>query len=103
MQLIIGSFFNLDLITEVINFGALFGFVLLNAATFLHILRHKPYKRKFSPVLLIPVIGVLLNFWILAHLGAVALVVGGVWLLLGIVLYFVNSITNEEYPNDKAS
>ena len=41
IQLIIGSLFNLNVITQIVNFGALFGFVLLNVATFVHIFKHK--------------------------------------------------------------
>lgn len=93
IQLVVGSLCSLDILTEVVNFGALFGFVLLNVAVFLHILSHKSIEKKHPLIFAIPGTGALLNFWILIHLGSVALTVGITWLCIGAALYFTHQKT----------
>jgi amino acid transporter len=102
LQLVVGSLFSLEIITEIVNFGALFGFTLLNIATFWHIYNHYAdiYWEKLT--LLIPILGVLINFWILIHLGTIALIVGTIWLLIGFIFYHT-AIMSKNLSNPEQS
>lgn len=96
LQLIISSLFDVDKVTLVVNFGALTGFLLMNIATFLHIAKHKPYHKWQAVMLAVPVIGALLNFWILIHLGVGALVLGVIWSCLGLIVYLAYKKSRED-------
>lgn len=94
-QLIVGTIGKIDLIAEVVNFGALFGFLLLNIAYFVHILRFNSTKRSWWQ-LPISIIGALLNLWLLSHLAKKALIIGTLWILLGIIFFAISRSTRKK-------
>jgi putrescine importer len=96
LQLVIGSFFKIDVITEIVNFGALFGFVMLNIAFFVHATKNQAFTRNKKIMILIPVVGALINLWILGHLGKGALFVGVIWLLVGVTLFALNKTKTKQ-------
>ena len=87
IQLLVGSIYNLDILSQVVNFGALGGFVLLNIAVFSHIIRFKTFQHSRFLILIVPIVGAVLNFWIFSHLDTTALWVGACWIIIGLTLY----------------
>jgi amino acid transporter len=67
---------------EALNFGAFIAFMGVNAAAFIHCLR----RQKGNVVGLIsPLIGFVICAFIWIHLNRIALILGTVWMLLGIL------------------
>ena len=97
VQVLVGSFCRLDNITEVVNFGALFGFFIINVSFFIHMVRFDVIEGWRIFVLTIPVFGALINFWILIHLGDIALLSGGAWVLIGVVIVLANARKKSEF------
>lgn len=89
IQIIIGSLGSVNIIAQVVNFGALAGFLLLNLSVLVHMLRNRGSECHSIAILSIPLIGMVLNTWILIHLGYASLVTGAVWIIFGLVLYFI--------------
>ena len=90
LQVIIGSLCSIDMITMVVNFGALLGFVALNTAFLVHQVRYDDLTGLKKAYLIVPIIGFALNLWILSHLAISALLSGVAWLCLGVVLLVIN-------------
>jgi basic amino acid/polyamine antiporter, APA family len=82
---------NINEIVELTNIGTLFAFVLVCAGII--ILRRKDPHRKrafrtpFVPV--VPILGILCCFYLMAGLPWITWVRFGVWLLVGMVIYFL--------------
>lgn len=82
---------DLGLISTMVSFGALFGFMLLNISIVYKFYISDKEKRKESPVksavlyLIFPIIGLLVTGWIFINLGIVAHAVGFIWLAVGVV------------------
>lgn len=68
---------------QALNFGAFIGFIGVNAASLIHILRDEKTR---SPLrLVVPGLGILVCGFIWVHLSRPALILGAVWMLAGIV------------------
>jgi predicted ABC-type sugar transport system permease subunit len=68
---------------QALNFGALLSFMGVNAANFVHQVRHAEVR---SPLALaVPVLGFLICGFLWTHLSLPAFVVGTVWMAAGIV------------------
>ncbi len=82
---------SLDIISTLVSFGALFGFVLLNIAVIWKFYLkdkagRKQQKCKFTlQYLLCPLIGLFVTLWIFINLGLNAHLVGFLWLATGFV------------------
>ena len=73
--------------TSFINFGAFSAFTLVNLSVILHFLSNRP-DRGFRGVLLwivLPLVGAIIDFYLLLNLDGRAKVIGLMWLLLGVV------------------
>lgn len=87
----IALFCSLGLISTMVSFGALFGFILLNIAVISKFYiqdkagRDQNRVRYLLKYLLCPLIGLLVTLWIFANLGINAHVVGFAWMAIGIV------------------
>lgn len=84
-----------DQVAKCSNFGALASYLLLNASVvwfcFIQPRRaHKP-EGHIGRYLVCPLIGIVVVGWIFASLSAVALVVGFVWIAIGIAYYLVQT------------
>jgi amino acid transporter len=82
---LLGAFaLNIDLGFELVNFGALLAFMGVNAAAFVHYgLRA---QRKTLSGLVPPALGFIVCAYLWTTLSAKALVVGGIWLALGLAV-----------------
>ncbi len=68
---------------ELLNFGALFGFMGVNAAAFFRYYLHEP--KKTLPNFLPPVLGFVICLLLWINVGRTALIAGGSWLLAGVL------------------
>jgi len=90
----ISIFCSLGLISTLVSFGALVGFILLNGAVIWKFFiqdkagRDKQKGKYFFQYLVCPLIGLIVTLWIFTNLGINAHVVGFLWLLAGFVYLF---------------
>ncbi|RWR05287.1 APC family permease [Siminovitchia fortis] len=84
-------FFNLDTATSFITFGAFFAFVFVNLSVISHYFIKKGVRtpKGIIQYLIIPLIGAIFIFVLLLGLNFNALILGGVWLIIGF-LYLMN-------------
>jgi amino acid transporter len=99
LTLVLVLFFvgKLDLISSLVNFGALFGFCLLHIAVVNHYLIRRR-SRNYLLHLAVPVIGFVIIGYVLAHADTNAKVGGILWLVVGALVfgYFVLTGRNRE-------
>ncbi len=70
---------------ETLNFGAFIAFMGVNAASFIHQLRHPDGRRVLGLIgLAVPLLGFLICGFIWFHLSHPALVLGAIWMAVGI-------------------
>jgi amino acid transporter len=90
----ISLFCSLEVITTMVSFGALFGFILLNSAVIIKFYIQNDEARKERNIkslfqyLISPLVGLIVTLWIFVNLGFNAHIVGFLWLLSGF-LYLV--------------
>jgi amino acid transporter len=80
---------NYQLAAELLNFGALFGFMGVNAAAFVRYFVRG--TEKSLATFLPPVLGFLVCFLLWINVGRTALIAGGVWLLAGLLFSAVKT------------
>lgn len=83
----------IDAIGNLVSFGALIGFMLLNLTVIWHLFiksDDKDVKSVFAH-LISPIIGFAVCLWIFTGLGVSALTVGAVWLIVGIVILAIRT------------
>lgn len=71
-----------ELLTTLVCFGALVGFLMLHASVLVHFGRHAGQRRWFAHVVS-PLVGAAITLYVLWNMAANALLVGGAWLVLG--------------------
>jgi len=77
--------YRLELLTSMVNFGALTGFLLLHVAVIAHFLRDRApggWLRHF----IVPAIGFAIVGYVLLNMSTAAKLVGGAWLAIGIAV-----------------
>ncbi len=83
-------FFPLKTLAELVNIGTLFAFVLVAIGVI--VLRrtrpdlHRPFRTPLVPVL--PILSVLASLWLMLNLQSATWIRFGVWLAIGLVVYF---------------
>ncbi|GJG85259.1 amino acid transporter [Gemmatimonadetes bacterium T265] len=93
---VIAGFFPIDLLGELVSIGTLFAFVVVSAGVLM--LRYKrpelvrPFKTPFVPV--VPILGILVCGYLMYHLPYDTWVRLFVWLLIGLVIYFLYGRTH---------
>lgn len=75
---------NIALVTELLNFGGLFGFMCVNLSVIVYYF-FKQKKHQVISYLLLPALGFVICFYLWIHLSTLALTVGGSWLAIGIL------------------
>lgn len=75
---------NIALVTELLNFGGLFGFMCVNLSVIVYYFI-KQKKRNVLAYLILPALGFFICFYLWIHLSFTALIVGGCWLVIGIL------------------
>ena len=81
----------LDLISSVINFGALIAFTFVNLSVIAHFAIRKGRRHTFADVfrfIVLPIIGAAGTGLLWIHLSADAMIAGLVWLVIGVVYLF---------------
>ena len=73
-------------LAELINFGALSAFIILNFTVVYYFIYKKKSKRYFIHLVL-PVIGFIVIGIVWASLSPSAMKLGGIWVVVGIILY----------------
>jgi basic amino acid/polyamine antiporter, APA family len=87
-------FFPLKTLAELVNIGTLFAFVLVAIGVI--VLRRtrpdldRPFRTPLVPVL--PVVSVLASLWLMLNLQSTTWVRFGVWMVVGLVVYFAYSV-----------
>jgi amino acid transporter len=76
----------IDLITSLVNFGALFGFMLLHVSVIVHYMVRKKSKN-YLLHLVVPVVGFLIIGYVLVNADILAKIGGIVWLIVGLGVY----------------
>lgn len=87
--------FLLDMTTvsNLVSFGALFGFILLNFAVIWQFYIRNSDKSLINTIkyAISPLIGLLVSGWIFISLSPIAKIVGSVWLLVGVLILVANT------------
>lgn len=78
----------LNLVAELMNFGALLGFILVNLSVMVYFF-FKRKERDFFKHFLIPVLGALFCAYLWLNLSALTLKIGFIWLGLGLIYIFL--------------
>ena len=76
----------IDLISSLVNFGALFGFMLLHVSVIVHYIVRKKSKN-YLLHLVVPVVGFLIIGYVLLNADMAAKIGGIVWLVIGLAVY----------------
>jgi APA family basic amino acid/polyamine antiporter len=89
-------FFPLKTLAELVNIGTLFAFVLV-ALGVIFLRRSRPdLERPFRTPLvpLVPILSVLASVWLMLNLASTTWIRFGIWLVIGLVIYFGYSYRN---------
>jgi len=89
IEAIVALFIHLELLSELISFGALFAFVLLNIGVLRIELANRDLSLKIKS--LIPLVGACILILILATINAKAIYVGSSWLVIGVGILFLKT------------
>jgi putrescine importer len=89
---------NLDLLANLISFGALTAFVLLNIGVAKSILEQNKFTEKQPRKIytIIPVIGSLILLAILYNMDQIALELGLIWLIIGVIVYSISNVVKRK-------
>ena len=83
-------FLDIPIVTELLNFGGLFGFMCVNLAVIVYYFWRKKERQIFS-YFLAPLIGFAVCAYLWANLSTTCLIVGAVWLCVGLVYLLVST------------
>ena len=101
---VIAGFFPIDLLGELVSIGTLFAFVVVSAGVLM--LRYKrpelvrPFRTPLVP--LVPILGILVCGYLMYHLPTDTWVRLFVWLLIGLVIYFLYGRTHSRVGGTRA-
>lgn len=92
LSLILSLTLSQDTVSNLVSFGALFGFLLLNLSVIYRFYLHGE-KTLLTTIkyLISPLIGFTVSLWIFLSLATSAKVVGAIWLLAGLVILVVKT------------
>jgi basic amino acid/polyamine antiporter, APA family len=91
---IMPAFFNIDILSELVNIGTLLAFTIVSAGVWVLRVRHPELKRPFRTPLvpLVPILGILSAIYLMTRLMLFTWEVMIGWLVLGLLIYFGYSI-----------
>ena len=96
------AFFNIDVLSELVNIGTLLAFTIVCAGVWVLRVRHpnmeRPFKTPFVP--LVPILGILSALYLMTRLALITWEVMIVWLLIGLVIYFGYSRKHSKVQTD---
>ncbi|MFJ4223169.1 APC family permease [Microbacterium sp. NPDC089695] len=99
LSIILVLFFvgQIELISSLVNFGALFGFLLLHVAVFWHyVIRRR--SRNWLLHVVVPLCGFLIIGYVLVNASDLAKIGGLVWLVIGVVVFLIFRARNGANP-----
>ena len=101
VALILPIFLDMQTLTRFVNFGALSSFALLNFATFYFFFVKEKKRQTFGDwvkYFICPWLGVLILLYVFTGFDIPTYIVGGVWLIIGIIIGAVKSKGYKEVP-----
>ena len=100
--IVVGNCFPLDKVTDTVNFGAIVGFLILNFAVFYHLLKQSKNLFSFKRIIQIslPIFGCITMLILISSMQKVTLIVGGLWVLIGIIYLSFNKYLKNYVKND---
>lgn len=107
MQFVIGILFSMEKIFELVSYGALCGFALLNfSVIWIYYVSKKGFDSSSNPNIYLrllkyfvaPTIGIIVMTWVFINLRPITLILGSIWLLIGIVYGRYRSRDHHEPP-----
>jgi APA family basic amino acid/polyamine antiporter len=95
---IMPAFFNIEVLSELVNIGTLLAFTIVCAGVWVLRVRHPEMKRPFKTPLvpLVPILGMVSALYLMSRLAMITWVVMIVWLLIGLVIYFGYSLKHSK-------
>jgi len=75
----------LELLVSLVNFGALFGFLMLHLSVIIHFMWRGP-SRRWIMHLVVPAVGFMVIGYVLFNAETMAQIAGSVWLTLGVIV-----------------
>jgi putrescine importer len=95
-------FLDVSTSTSFINFGAFTAFTLVNVSVIAYFIRHRSESLNAARYVVIPVIGALIDVYLLTQLDSKALILGCSWLTIGIIYLVVLTRGFTRQPPDLA-
>jgi APA family basic amino acid/polyamine antiporter len=95
---IMPAFFNIDVLSELVNIGTLLAFTIVSAGVWVLRVRDPGLKRPFKTPLvpLVPILGIISAVYLMTRLQMITWIVMIVWLLIGLVIYFSYSVKHSK-------
>src|ERR1700756_3427053 len=91
---IMPAFFNIEVLSELVNIGTLLAFTIVSAGVWVLRVRHpqmeRPFKTPFVPV--VPILGILSALYLMSRLALITWIVMLTWLAVGLIIYFSYSL-----------
>lgn len=81
---------DLNLVTQMMNFGGLFGFMCVNLAVIVHFFFRKKERNAFTNLLL-PLLGLLICGYLWVSLSSTSHIIGFVWLGIGFIVMLITT------------
>jgi APA family basic amino acid/polyamine antiporter len=95
---IMPAFFNIEVLSELVNIGTLLAFTIVCAGVWVLRVRHPGMERPFRTPLvpLVPFLGIVSALYLMSRLALITWVVMITWLLIGLVIYFTYSLKHSK-------
>jgi basic amino acid/polyamine antiporter, APA family len=87
------AFLPIGKLAELVNMGTLLAFAIVSAGVWILRVRHPEMERPFKTPLvpLVPILGIVSAFYLMVNLPLLTWEVVGIWLVIGLVIYFTYS------------
>jgi APA family basic amino acid/polyamine antiporter len=92
------AFLPIGKLAELVNMGTLLAFAIVSAGVWVLRVRHPDMERPFrTPMVpLVPILGVISAFYLMINLPLLTWEVVGIWLVIGLVIYFTYSVKHSK-------
>jgi len=92
------AFLPIDKLSELVNMGTLLAFAIVSAGVWILRVRmpnlERPFKTPLVP--LVPILGVISAFYLMINLPLLTWEVVGIWLVIGLIIYFNYSVKHSK-------
>ncbi|MGC5360091.1 amino acid permease [Streptomyces sp. DT24] len=101
---LVAGFTSIDELAELVNIGTLFAFVVVAAGVVLLRRRRPDLPRSFRTPLVpfVPAVSVLASLWLMVNLPAETWLRFGIWMVVGVVIYFTYGRRHSRVPSENA-